>query len=208
MTEPPVMDPSERMEASAPEPVPPVAWAAPAEPPSAASILVYGDVPNRTIAYIIDLIVIFIISFAVDLVLGFAGIAVVSGTGTNTTTNWFGTLTVTAVSLVISGAYFIYSWAKQRATIGMKILGLQIGDAPNGVTITTDQAIKRWLALVAYLSILQAFSRIEYLGLFFSLAGIVWVLFLLYTTWRSPTKQGWHDGFANTMIAKATRAVA
>ena len=37
-------------------------------------------------------------------------------------------------------------------------------------------------------------------------AALAWVIFLLYTTWKSPTKQGWHDVFANTMVVKATKA--
>ena len=36
--------------------------------------------------------------------------------------------------------------------------------------------------------------------------ALAWVIFLLYTTWKSPTKQGWHDVFANTMVVKATKA--
>ena len=34
---------------------------------------------------------------------------------------------------------------------------------------------------------------------------LAWFIFLLYTTWKSPTKQGYHDVFANTMVVKATR---
>jgi uncharacterized RDD family membrane protein YckC len=33
------------------------------------------------------------------------------------------------------------------------------------------------------------------------------VIFLLYTTANSPTKQGWHDVFANTMVVKAAKSV-
>jgi hypothetical protein len=40
------------------------------------------------------------------------------------------------------------------------------------------------------------------------LAGLVYIIFLLYTTAQSPTKQGYHDHFAHTMVVKATRAVA
>lgn len=210
MTDPtaadPVPAPADPTPASASVPWTPPAPAAPvAAGPSA---MVYGDVPNRIIAYIIDIIVIFVISIAVSLVLGIVGISVVSGSGVNATTNWFGTLVVTAFGLVISGAYFIYSWANQRATIGMKVLGLQIGNAPDGATITTNQAIKRWLALGAFFSILQVLSSLPLVGVLISFAALGWVIFLLYTTWKSPTKQGWHDVFANTMIVKATKAAA
>ena len=169
--------------------------------------MVYGDVPNRVIAYIIDIVVVAIISIAVGLVLAIVGIATTSGTGLNATTNWIGSIILTIVGLAISGAYFVYSWTNQRATLGMKALGLQIGNAPDGATITTDQAIRRWLALGAIFSIAQILTPLPLLGIVIGLAALAWVIFLLYTTAQSPTKQGWHDVFANTMIVKAARAV-
>ena len=37
------------------------------------------------------------------------------------------------------------------------------------------------------------------------LLAFLWFLYLLYTTAKSPTKQGFHDVFANTMVVKAAR---
>ena len=92
--------------------------------------LVYGDVPNRIIAYIIDIIVLAIINVVVGIVLAVVGISALSGTGLDATTNWVGSIILSpAVSLAISGAYFVYAWTNQRATIGMKALSLQIGNA-------------------------------------------------------------------------------
>jgi len=193
------------------DPVPAPAASPPPAAPAAASgpgaSMVYGDVPNRVIAYIIDIVVVAIISIAVGLVLAIVGIATSSGTGLNATTNWIGSIILTIVGLAISGAYFVYSWTNQRATLGMKALGLQIGNAPDGATITTDQAIRRWLALGAIFSIAQILTPLPLLGIVIGLAALAWVIFLLYTTAQSPTKQGWHDVFANTMIVKAARAV-
>ena len=90
----------------------------------------------------------------------------------------------------------------------MRVLGLQIGTAGTGATITTDQAVRRWLALGAIFSILQTLNQLPFLGFLIGLAAFGWVIFLLLTTWRSPTKQGWHDVFANTAIVKATRSAA
>ena len=113
---------------------------------------------------------------------------------------------MTVVGLAISGAYFLYSWTNQRATIGMKALGLQIGNAPDGATIAMNQAVRRWLALGAVFSIAQLLNPLPLVGLLISIAALAWVIFLLYTTGKSPTKQGWHDVFANTMIVKATKS--
>jgi uncharacterized RDD family membrane protein YckC len=178
-------------------------------PPSgAAYAMVYADVPNRVIAYIIDIFVVAIISIAVYLVLAIVGISAVKGTGTTATTDWVGSIITTAVGLAISGAYFIYSWTNQRATLGMKALSLQIGNAPDGATVTRDQGIKRWLALGAIFSIAQVLTPLPFVGFLIGLAAFAWIIFLIYTTAKSPTKQGWHDHFANTMIVKATKAAA
>ena len=72
-------------------------------------------------------------------------------------------------------------------------------------TLTQEQAIRRWIALGAPFSLAQAFNPLPLLGLLIGLAAFGWVIYLLYTTWQSPTKQGFHDIFANTMVVKATR---
>lgn len=169
--------------------------------------LVYGDVPNRIIAYIIDAVVIVIINIAVGIVLGIVGLSVVTVSGLDVSYNYLASIVAALIGLAISAAYFIYSWTTQRATVGMRILNLQIGSAPNGQTITTDQAIRRWLALGAVFSIAQVLNPLPFIGLLLGLAALGWVIFLLYTTANSPTKQGWHDVFANTMVVKAARAV-
>mgnify|MGYP000067664676 CR=1 FL=1 len=95
-----------------------------------------------------------------------------------------------------------------RATVGMKALGMQIGNAGDGKTLTTDQAIRRWLALSAPSILAQAFQPIAVIDLVLSIAAFAWVIYLVYSTAQSPTKQGWHDVFANTMVVKAAKSVA
>ncbi len=165
--------------------------------------LVYADVLNRVVAYVIDGLVLVILNIGAGIVLGIIGIAVITGTGGNISTNWVGSLIYAFVGLAISGAYFVYLWTNQRSTVGMKVLNLQIGNAPEGATITTEQAIRRWLALGAIFSIAQVLNPLPLIGFVIGLAALAWIIFLLYTTATSPTKQGWHDKFANTMIVKA-----
>ena len=123
---------------SAPPPGgPPAAPAAPAAPAPTTG-LVYADVPNRIIAYILDAILVGIFTFAVGAILlgfgltGFAA-AVVQG----------------ILGLLISAAYFIYTWTQMRGTLGMRALGMQIGNAGDGATMTTNQGIRRYIALSA-----------------------------------------------------------
>ncbi len=181
---------------SAPPPGgPPAAPAAPA-PPASTSGLVYADVPNRIIAYILDAILVFLFTFVVGVILlglgltGFAG-AVVQGI--------FG--------LLISAAYFIYTWTQMRGTFGMRALGMQIGNAGDGATMTTNQGIRRYIALSAPAILAQVFTGIPLLGAVILLAGLIWYIWLAYSTAQSPTKQGWHDTFANTQVVKSARSV-
>jgi uncharacterized RDD family membrane protein YckC len=107
----------------------------------------------------------------------------------------------------VSGGYFIYMWTRMRGTVGMKVLGMQVGDAGSGATLTQDQAIKRWIALGAPFGIVQALNPLPLLGILVGLAALGWFIYLVYTTYSSPTKQGWHDIFAHTMVVKATNTV-
>jgi uncharacterized RDD family membrane protein YckC len=173
-------------------------WSAPPPPttvPGAAGF-VYGDVLYRVIALIIDSILLGIVDAIIfSVIVGLTGLNVV------------GFLASAVVGLAISAAYFTYMWTAQRGTVGMKVLGLQIGNAGDGKTLTQDQAVRRWLVLFGPQVLSQAAS-LSGLGVIASVLGLAvlaWYIFLLWTTWQSPTKQGWHDVFVNSMIVKAAR---
>jgi uncharacterized RDD family membrane protein YckC len=183
-------------------PPPGDAWAA-APPPAAAQVpgqagLFYADVPNRIVALIIDAIIVGIVSAIVFIV-----VYGVFGSPTS-----FGGLILTVIlGIAISAGYYIYTWTRMRGTVGMKALGMQVGNAFDGVTLTTEQGVKRWIALGGPLALAQVFSPIGFLGFIFGLAGLIWVIALLYTTATSPTKQGLHDKYANSVVVKAARSV-
>jgi uncharacterized RDD family membrane protein YckC len=153
---------------------------------------VYGDVPNRVIAYIIDSIVIFIVNVII--------LAILVAIGLN---NF---VVYGLIGLVVSAGYFIYLWSTRRATLGMGFLGLQIGNAVDGKTLTTDQALRRWVIISAPAVVAQAAQVIGIIGSLLGLLALLWYIYLLWTTAKSPTKQGFHDVFANTMVVKAARS--
>jgi len=189
---------------------PPSGWSAPPppQPQPGPKGFVYADVPNRAIAYIIDAIILGLINLVVIGILAAIGFRVSTFDVVNGYQyNYIVSLLLAIIGLALSAAYFIYTWTRMRATLGMKVLGLQVGDAGNGTTLTQDQAIKRWLALGAIFGIVQAFSPLPLLSLLIYLAAFAWFIFLVYTTYSSPTKQGWHDIFAHTMVVKATNTV-
>jgi uncharacterized RDD family membrane protein YckC len=121
--------------------------------------------------------------------------------------NYAGTVVQGIVGLLISAAYFIYTWTSMRATLGMRVLGMQIGNAADGKTLTTDQAIRRYLALSAPSILSQVLFPLPLIGFIVGLLSLAWFIYLVYTTATSPTKQGWHDVFASTMVVKALGSV-
>jgi uncharacterized RDD family membrane protein YckC len=166
---------------------------------------VYADVPNRAIAYIIDAILVAIIGGIIGAILGGFGLQPATFSLVNGFTyNPVAFLIVGVIQLIISGAYFVYTWTAMRGTPGMKVLGMQIGNAVDGKTLTMDQAIRRWVIIAGPAAIAQAVLPFSTIGALLGFLAFLWFCYLLYTTWKSPTKQGYHDIFANTMVVKAT----
>ena len=188
------------------QPVPP----SPTQPPSWTSNLtstapipgpagfVYADVPNRMIAYLIDLVILVVINFVISLVLfGIMGISTGSA------------VIVIIVNLVISVGYWVWCWSSRRMTVGMQLLGLQIGSESDGSTISTNQALVRWafLGLPGVLASVSSYWS-DGLGFLLSLVGLFWIIALLVSIAQSPTKQGYHDRYAHTIMVKAARRAA
>jgi len=180
--------------------------------------LFYADVPNRIIAYIIDAIIVGLAGLIVGVVVyAVVGSPVstrtvadpnsILGVRFETTTNYVATLLGAIVGLALSAGYFIYTWTAMRATVGMRLLGMQVGNAADGATLTMEQAVRRWLALGGIFSLGQFLNPIPLIGLLIGLAALIWVIALIVTTAQSPTKQGLHDQFAGTIVVKAARAV-
>jgi uncharacterized RDD family membrane protein YckC len=188
---------------------PPTGWAAPPPPVQAGPAgFVYADVPNRAIAYIIDVIIVGIVASIIGAVLGGLSLAAVT---VNPDTlaievNFVGLVLSAAISAALSAAYFIYTWTSMRGTVGMKVLGMQIGNAGDGKTLTMDQATRRWLVIAAPGILAQVLIVLPAIGILLGLVAFGWFIYLLWTTYSSPTKQGFHDKFANTMVVKAARS--
>lgn len=194
------------MEAQGPQGSAPVAWEEPrpaAEVPGAKGF-VYADLPNRIIALIVDSIVVGIIAGVVGIILGIAGLKA----GLLTSSGTFDAVASIVSAVVvysIAFAYFWYSWTVSRATLGMRLLGMQVGNAYDGKTLTTDQALRRALALWGPGLLSYFFTGLPAIGFLISIISLGWVVYLLYTTYSSPTKQGFHDKFANSVVVKAVR---
>jgi hypothetical protein len=81
----------------------------------------------------------------------------------------------------------------------MRLLNLQVANAADGATLTTGQAVRRWIGLGQWLGLL---GYVPVLGAFSGLVQLIWYLVLLGTTVSSPTKQGVHDRFAGSVVVQ------
>lgn len=172
----------------------------------------YADVPDRIIAFIIDIILLAIIGSVLALVLGGLLGGLVSSPSLSSAggeLNPGAFLGVSIAQLAVSLGYFGYFWTTSRGTPGMKLLGLQIGHEIDGRSIGWNQAVVRWLIL-GIPSILSTFTAYASSGLslIISVVGVAWLLVLLYSMAQSPAKQGLQDRYAHTILVKAGRRAA
>jgi uncharacterized RDD family membrane protein YckC len=112
--------------------------------------------------------------------------------------------------MIISAIYFIWGWTNpnMRASLGQRVLGLNTLNASDGATLTRDQAVRRWAWLYGIFAVASALqlalggSDIRVLGSLIGLLAFAYWIFLLYTTYQSPKKQGYHDVQAGTVVVK------
>jgi uncharacterized RDD family membrane protein YckC len=174
----------------------------------------YADVPNRIIAIVIDGIILGIVNAILQAIV-FAVFAQ-QVFGITVSVSIIGLLILLALQFAVNIGYYVYMWTSMRATVGMKLLGMQIGHETDGRTIPFNQGIQRALALwgpviLGQFLFLSGGYLFSGLGSILLLVGLLltigWPIYLLVTTAQSPTKQGIHDRYAHTMIVKAARSV-
>ena len=189
----------------------PSAWQAPAPvaaPAGPAPGLAYAGLGVRIGALIIDYILLFILFIFVSIALGAIFLTTLINGGTAGAI--IAGVLLAIANLVISAVYFIWAWTKPdlRASLGQRALGLNTLNATDGATLTRPQAVRRWLYLfgfVAFASAMQSALSATSLGALASLIGLLafaYEIFLLWTTYQSPKKQGYHDVQAGTVVVK------
>lgn len=178
-------------------PSPTVAWEQGAgrslEVPGAPGF-VFASMLARFVAYVIDGLIV-VLLYLIPLV---ALEAVMSGESNLK-------LFLTAiVSTVVSFAYYIGSWRSgRRATLGQRLVKIQVGNAFDGRTLTFEQATSRWFALAFPF---QAIAVIPALAQPVSGLLLLWAVVLLFATAVSATRQGPHDRFARSAVVQRAGA--
>ena len=102
----------------------------------------YGGFWIRTLAYIIDTLIIVILSEIIVLFLKYFA--------ENSDLSSFAAI----LSLLISFIYMTILWSSVQATVGQKVCGLRVVDAMTGTKISFLRAAGRWFALLLAMSLL------------------------------------------------------
>ena len=186
-------------------PPPPPSWTAnltSTVPTPGPAGFVYADVPNRTIAMIIDVIAMFFVT----VIVGIVAVGIFGSTGDFQ--NQPSTLAALASAIIGYGIWFAYFaglWVTQRGTLGMRVLGMQIGDQADGRALTWKQgAIRFGVMFGPQIAVAILASFITGAGLL-GWVGFIWLIYVLYSISSSPTKQGIHDTYAGSMVVKSAR---
>jgi hypothetical protein len=202
---PPVAPSAAPLPPAAPQPAPPgspwapygsagPAWGPPPTAgaaygvPGAPAVAFAGTLP-RVVAYIMDGILLAILG---AILYGFIA-SVVPGVA-----NLLITRALFAAGL--DAIYFVGFWTSGgQATLGMRLLRLQVGNAFDGQRLVLPQAVRRWIALGSWLT---AFGYTTTAAGFSASVLLIWSVVLLATTISSPTRQGLHDRFANSAVVQ------
>ena len=181
-------------------------------PPNLALSRSFADAPNRMIGYLIDAIILTILSIVGAIVISvvFGPVVTVDLTSDISISFNRGLALANAVlGTMISLAYFVGTWRHLRASPGQRALRMRIGDQADGGTITYQRGVIRWLFIGLPLGV-EAVASTLVTGLGDSLllfALSLWYLILLISTARNPRKQGFHDRAARTVVTKMARVV-
>ena len=198
--------------ASAPPPAggnwqvpPPVLVAAAAGP---APGIAYADLTTRVIAFIIDGILLGILSAFISLALGALLLGFLLSGGIIGVI--VATVLLSAATLFLSAIYFVWGWTNpaMRASLGQKALNLQTVNAADGATLTREQALLRWgwlygvFVLASVVQLVLTPTDLSILGSLVSLATFAYFIFLIWTTSKDAKRQGFHDIKASTVVVK------
>ncbi|HEX5012627.1 MAG TPA: RDD family protein [Candidatus Limnocylindrales bacterium] len=168
----------------------------------------YADLTNRIIAFIIDAVIIGVIGFVIWLVFGALFLAsLLTGGGF---LFFILAVAVLVLQVVLAGVYFIYTWTNLKASPGQRILGMMTVSETDGSALTFNQALARFVIMIApwYIGALSQYIFPGILGFILGFAGLAWTIYLVYTTANDPKRQGFHDKYAHSVVIKPSAVTA
>jgi uncharacterized RDD family membrane protein YckC len=157
-------------------------WVPPPEPQTPALGLRYAGFWVRTIAYLIDAI---LLVLAMVIISSVAGIGFYDVTVRDFSANGFVNrsyfVTLNPLTWLVTLLYFAGFWWGRSQTVGMMPFKLRVLRAVDGRPLGPGRAIGRFFGLA--------------LAFFIFAIGVIWVAF-------DGRKQGWHDKLARTVVVR------
>jgi uncharacterized RDD family membrane protein YckC len=174
---------------SGPDPAAASTTPGPASAPGRDGTVISG-VFTRVVAYTIDISLLTAINVAVE---SWAGVFTEEPDMTRAL--------VVAIGLVTFDLlYFVLFWTSGlHATLGMRLMRLQIFSVSDASSLSFNDAILRWLALTGAIAIL---ALVPSVAPSIGLLSMLWLIVLLATTAMHPLRQGLHDRWARSVIVQ------
>ena len=154
----------------------------------------------RFLARLIDFILLGIVNGIIGaiLIVGALGLNGGGSFGYGTGSSFAAGAISAVISAAITLAYFTLMESRTGQTVGKMLLKLRT-QGPDGQHPTTEEALRRnaWTA-IGILGVIPVIGSV--IGGLLSLAAVIYIAVTINS---SPTKQGWHDGFAGgTQVIK------
>jgi uncharacterized RDD family membrane protein YckC len=170
----------------------------------------YAGVPERMVAYAVDIALVVMASMAVGTLLAFAVLGApwwlapwsqpaARELPGNIERYLLYQVINEAVALAIEVVYFVWLWTgRAGATCGMRVVRIRVADAASGQPIARAAALRRWVTMGSWIIVLVLLPGT--LGDLAVLVFLAWLVLMVLVTMRSPTRQGLHDRFAGTVV--------
>ncbi len=167
---------------------------------------------RRVLGHLIDVIV---VSAAAIVVLG--GVAVVIGPATElagssraplVTVSWPRALLDSSLVTAVSAAYFVGSWTRRGATVGLGALHLGVRDCRSAARLTSGRAIGRWVLVggpIGFLLTLLLEQPVAFLVLI--LVAGAWTTILFVSAMTHPLHRGLHDRASRSIVVRVSSSV-
>jgi uncharacterized RDD family membrane protein YckC len=175
--------------AAATPPPPPVAptpaytWDQPAEPAGPAPGVRFAGHAGRLVAYIVDGIILGVVTTVLALVavavLGVGFSTSGDGSGTVSGGSVAASLLILLIVFIVSIGYFPFFWARSGSTPGMRLFRLRVVRDKDGGAIGAGTAILRLIGLWISFAVFYL--------------GVIWILI-------DSRRRGWHDLLAGTVV--------
>lgn len=131
---------------------------------------------RRLVAYLIDIVIVWILQFIGGICAGAAILAATAAGGDETAYNAL----TGCVALVIAAGYFVLFWATTGQTPGKMALGIKV-IGTDGMPVNWGKAILRYIGYIISSLVLML--------------GFIWIAF-------DGKRQGWHDKIASTYVVR------